>query len=140
MMLFAFDLIEQDGDDLRDLPLIDRKWRLAKLIGKAKKWRAIQYSEHLTGDGRPCSSTSAAWGWRGSSRSGWTRPIGADRQRRGSSRRTRRARRCAGSVRRSDGNVARPSSCAQSNCLRWFSLGLHVWRFDTHSNEYAAQA
>jgi len=29
----------------RDLPLVDRKWRLVKLIGKAKKWRAIQYSE-----------------------------------------------------------------------------------------------
>jgi ATP dependent DNA ligase domain len=43
--------LEIGGDDLRDLPLIDRKWRLAKLIGKAKKWRAIQYSEHLTGDG-----------------------------------------------------------------------------------------
>ena len=24
-MLFAFDLIEHDGEDLRDLPLIDRK-------------------------------------------------------------------------------------------------------------------
>ena len=30
-MLYAFDLIEQDGDDLRDLPLIARKRRLAKL-------------------------------------------------------------------------------------------------------------
>jgi bifunctional non-homologous end joining protein LigD len=50
-VLFAFDLIEHNGDDLCDLPLIDRKWRLKKLIGKAKKWRAIQYSEHLTGDG-----------------------------------------------------------------------------------------
>ena len=27
-VLYAFDLIEHDGDDLRDLPLIDRKWRL----------------------------------------------------------------------------------------------------------------
>lgn len=35
-MLFASDLIEHDGD-LRDLPLIDRKRRLAKLIGKAKR-------------------------------------------------------------------------------------------------------
>jgi ATP-dependent DNA ligase len=26
-------LIEHDGDDLRDLPLIDRKRRLARLIG-----------------------------------------------------------------------------------------------------------
>lgn len=49
-MLFAFDLIERDGDDLRDLPLIDRKRRLAKLIGRAKR-RAIRLSEHLTGDG-----------------------------------------------------------------------------------------
>ena len=27
-VLFAFDLIEHDGDDLRDLPLIERKRRL----------------------------------------------------------------------------------------------------------------
>ena len=49
-VLFAFDLIEHDGDDLRDLPLIERKRRLSKLIGKAKR-RAIQFVEHLTGDG-----------------------------------------------------------------------------------------
>ena len=34
---------------LRDLPLIERKWRLFKLIGKSK--RAIRYNEHLTSDG-----------------------------------------------------------------------------------------
>ncbi len=49
-MLFAFDLIEHDGDDLRDLPLIDRKRRLARLLGRAKR-RSIQFVEHLTGDG-----------------------------------------------------------------------------------------
>jgi bifunctional non-homologous end joining protein LigD len=49
-ILFAFDLIEQDGVDLRDLPLIERKRRLAKLIGKTKR-RAIRLSEHLTDDG-----------------------------------------------------------------------------------------
>jgi bifunctional non-homologous end joining protein LigD len=49
-VLFAFDLIELEGDDLRDLPLIERKRRLARLIGKAKR-RAIQFVEHLTGDG-----------------------------------------------------------------------------------------
>ena len=38
-LLFASDLIEHDGD-LRDLPLIDRKRRLAELIGKAKR-RAV---------------------------------------------------------------------------------------------------
>ena len=36
-VLFAFDLIEHDGDDLRDLPLIARKFRLFKLIGRAKR-------------------------------------------------------------------------------------------------------
>jgi bifunctional non-homologous end joining protein LigD len=49
-VLYTFDLIEHDGDDLRDLPLIERKRRLAKLVGKAKR-RAIRFSEHLTGDG-----------------------------------------------------------------------------------------
>jgi bifunctional non-homologous end joining protein LigD len=34
-VLFAFDLIEHDGDDLRDLPLIERKRRLARLLGRA---------------------------------------------------------------------------------------------------------
>jgi bifunctional non-homologous end joining protein LigD len=49
-MLFAFDLIEHDGDDLRDLPLIERKRRLKKLLGRAKR-RAIRFVEHLTIDG-----------------------------------------------------------------------------------------
>ena len=31
MVLYAFDPIEQDGDELRDLPLIERKRLLAKL-------------------------------------------------------------------------------------------------------------
>jgi ATP-dependent DNA ligase len=36
-VLFAFDLIEHDGDELRHLPVIDRKRRLAKLVGKTKR-------------------------------------------------------------------------------------------------------
>ena len=49
-MLYAFDLIEHDGNDLCDLPLIERKFRLFKLIGRAKR-RAIRYNDHFTGDG-----------------------------------------------------------------------------------------
>jgi hypothetical protein len=56
-VLFAFDLIEHDGDDLRDLPLIERKRRLSKLLGRAQR-RAIRYNEHLNGRRpdrvRPC--------------------------------------------------------------------------------------
>ena len=49
MVLYAFDLIEHDGIDLRDLPLIERKFQLFKLLGRAK--HAIRFNEHLTGDG-----------------------------------------------------------------------------------------
>jgi ATP-dependent DNA ligase len=49
-VLYAFDLIEHDGVDLRDLPLIERKRRLKKLISKSQR-RAIRFVEHLTGDG-----------------------------------------------------------------------------------------
>ena len=37
VVLFAFDLLEHDGDDMRDLPLIERKWRFARLLGRAKR-------------------------------------------------------------------------------------------------------
>jgi ATP-dependent DNA ligase len=42
----AVTLSQHDGDDLRDLPLIERKRRLKKLLGGAKR-RAIQFVEHL---------------------------------------------------------------------------------------------
>ena len=42
--------MEHDGADLRDLPLIERKQRLAKLIGRAKR-QVIRFVEHLTDDG-----------------------------------------------------------------------------------------
>jgi bifunctional non-homologous end joining protein LigD len=50
-VLFAFDLIEHDGADLRDLPLIERKRRLARLIGRSMR-RSIRFVEHLTDDGQ----------------------------------------------------------------------------------------
>ena len=59
-----------NGNDLRDLPLIERKKQLRRLIGKAKRWRAIQYVDHITGDGPTVFGMSAAWGWRASCRSG----------------------------------------------------------------------
>ena len=36
VVLFAFDLLEHDGDDLRDLPLIEHKRRLARLLGSPR--------------------------------------------------------------------------------------------------------
>jgi len=45
-----FDLLEQNGHDLRDLPLYERKRLLARLLGRTKR-QAIQFVEHLTEDG-----------------------------------------------------------------------------------------
>jgi ATP-dependent DNA ligase len=47
--LIAFDLIEWQGDDLRNQKLIDRKTRLAKVL--ARGGAAIQFNEHLAHDG-----------------------------------------------------------------------------------------
>jgi bifunctional non-homologous end joining protein LigD len=47
--LVAFDLIELQANDLRDLPLEQRKQRLAKLL--ADGGDAITYNEHLECDG-----------------------------------------------------------------------------------------
>ena len=33
-MLYAFDLLEHDGTDLRDLPLLERKQGLARLLAR----------------------------------------------------------------------------------------------------------
>lgn len=43
-MLYAFDLLELEGEDLRALPLSDRKKRLARLVGKRRI--GIVLSEH----------------------------------------------------------------------------------------------
>jgi bifunctional non-homologous end joining protein LigD len=47
-ILIAFDLLELDGEDLREQPLETRKARLARLTRKSV---GLQYSEHLEGDG-----------------------------------------------------------------------------------------
>jgi bifunctional non-homologous end joining protein LigD len=48
-MLYAFDLLELDGEDLRAQPLGDRKKRLARLVGKRRL--GIVVSQHTAEDG-----------------------------------------------------------------------------------------
>ena len=50
-VLLAFDLLQHDGHDLCELPLSERKKRLGLVIGTTKRPRAIQYVEHIKGDG-----------------------------------------------------------------------------------------
>ena len=77
--LIAFDLIEWQGDDLRDQKLIDRKNRLPKIPARG--------------------GMRAGWALKASCPSGSTRGTGPDRQRFGSSRKTQRARPCGARLR-----------------------------------------
>jgi bifunctional non-homologous end joining protein LigD len=47
-VLYAFDLIELDGDDLRSLPIETRKATLASLL---RRPGALRLSEHIAADG-----------------------------------------------------------------------------------------
>jgi bifunctional non-homologous end joining protein LigD len=49
VFLYAFDLIELNGDDLRRDPLEVRKATLASILAKAR--RGIRFNEHIEGDG-----------------------------------------------------------------------------------------
>jgi bifunctional non-homologous end joining protein LigD len=48
-MLYAFDLLELNGKDLRPLPLVDRKTKLARLLKSAPL--GIVFSEHTDQEG-----------------------------------------------------------------------------------------
>jgi bifunctional non-homologous end joining protein LigD len=49
VFLYAFDMIELNGDDLRYEPLEMRKATLEKMLAKA--WPGIRFNEHMEGDG-----------------------------------------------------------------------------------------
>ena len=49
IFLYAFDLIELNGDDLRREPLEVRKATLASIVAKASP--GIRFNEHIDGDG-----------------------------------------------------------------------------------------
>jgi bifunctional non-homologous end joining protein LigD len=49
-ILYAFDLIERDGEDLRNLPFLDRKAALARLLRNTKA--GILLNEHIAEDGQ----------------------------------------------------------------------------------------
>ena len=98
-MLYAFDLLQHDGADLRDLPLIERKQRLARLLGRAKR-QAICFNEHMADDGPTVFRHVCRMGLEGIVSKRVDAPYRSGPSRHGSSRRTRPARRCGGSVRR----------------------------------------
>jgi ATP-dependent DNA ligase len=61
VFLFAFDLIELDGDDLRREPLAVRKTTLASLLARAGP--GLRFNEHMDEqNARLCSSMPASSG------------------------------------------------------------------------------
>jgi bifunctional non-homologous end joining protein LigD len=48
---FVFDLLAERGDDLRSLPLLERKNRLRDLLARAPKGGPVLFGEHMMGDG-----------------------------------------------------------------------------------------
>jgi bifunctional non-homologous end joining protein LigD len=80
-VLFAFDLIEHQGEDLRNAPLLDRKRQLAKLLGRARD--GIQFNEHLAHDGPAVFDHACRLGVEGIVSKRIDAPIAAGGQRRG---------------------------------------------------------
>jgi bifunctional non-homologous end joining protein LigD len=62
-ILYAFDLLELDGEDLRPLPLSARKAKLARLL--ARKPTGIVFNEHTDEDGATVFRHACAMGLEG---------------------------------------------------------------------------
>jgi ATP-dependent DNA ligase len=87
VFLFAFDLLELDGRDLRREPLEVRKATLASVLRRAGP--GVRLNEHLE-TAMLCFGTFARWAWRASCRSGWVRATAPADRPTGSSSRTRK--------------------------------------------------
>jgi bifunctional non-homologous end joining protein LigD len=62
----AFDLLREAQDDLRGLPLVERRTRLEQVFSRAKsKTSAIRISEQAKGDGRALHARAQDEGWEG---------------------------------------------------------------------------
>jgi len=74
IFLYAFDLIELNGDDLRRDPLEARKATLASVLAKAGP--GIRFNEHIEGDGPTVFAHACKLGLEGivSNRSALARP------------------------------------------------------------------
>ena len=66
LVFYAFDLLHLDGWDLRNVPLVKRKGLLAQLLsGHVTPRSAIQYSDHVEGDGQPLLDHASELGLEG---------------------------------------------------------------------------
>ena len=74
VFLYAFDLIELNGDDLRRDPLQVRKATLASIVAKARP--GIRFNEHIEGDGPTVFAHACKMGLEGIEAEGLGPPFG----------------------------------------------------------------
>ena len=80
--LYAFDLLELNGTDLRREPIEVRKATLASILRQARhRVRLNQHLEHP--EGAAVFQHACKMGWKGSSRSAWARVTGQGARRTG---------------------------------------------------------
>ncbi|TJW39216.1 MAG: DNA ligase D, partial [Mesorhizobium sp.] len=65
LKFYAFDLLELNGDDLSNRPLLDRKERLEVLLGKREPGDSLQFSSHIADNGKKVFDTMCAGGHEG---------------------------------------------------------------------------
>lgn len=64
IVFYVFDLLSENGEDLRGLPLLERKQRLRKLLG-SKSRGPVVYIDHVHTDGAPALLQACAAGFEG---------------------------------------------------------------------------
>ena len=65
LVYFAFDLLEQDGEDVGKLPQLERKRRLAALLAEQPTDSPLLYSQHVVGNGQKVLDAIRAGGYGG---------------------------------------------------------------------------
>jgi bifunctional non-homologous end joining protein LigD len=65
LVFFAFDLLFAEGEDLRGLPLRERKARLKKLLGRVKGKSRIRYVDHFETSGDAMLQSACRMGLEG---------------------------------------------------------------------------
>jgi hypothetical protein len=110
--LYAFDLLEHDGEDLRERPLLPRRRALAALLRRSQD--GIVFNEHIAEEGAVVFAHAASSVRKVSCRSGLTRHTDRDRIRHGSRCAILRALPCSGS----GAKIGIRENAVQAHCAR----------------------
>jgi bifunctional non-homologous end joining protein LigD len=115
VVLYAFDLLEFDGEDWRPKPLGERKAKLAKILAKAPP--GIQYTEHIDGDGAAIFAHACRLGAEGIVSKHREHPYRPGPSKAWLKTKNRRRPACCGSGTSHERRIR--LSCCRGRCLKW---------------------